>query len=151
MQQGRDTDVIADLACCAEKADLTSVGVGHSVQLRDYFALVGPISRPRPPFYPQARGRAVRFEIGRIDHHRSVRGCATGPALHHPDEDAQRTLPLPAIVKGLMCVWGGGIDRRRVTPAMAGSIDEDDLAQHPAIIHPGLAGALGKCGRSRTY
>ena len=39
-------------------------------------------------------------------------------------------------------VWA--IGRQRVTPAKPVAIDEGDPAQHLAIIHPGLAVAIGE-------
>src|SRR3546814_10715220 len=44
---------------------------------------------PDPPFYPKAGCRAVRFEIGRVDHDRLAFGSLRcRQAFHHADEDA---------------------------------------------------------------
>src|SRR3546814_6179142 len=63
---------------------------------------VRPIGLPGPPFYPKAGRRAVRFEIGRVDHDRLAFGSLRcRQAFHHADEDAFVAPPLPAIVERL--------------------------------------------------
>lgn len=89
----------------------------------------------------------MRLEIGRGDHHGATFGLNGGQALHHPDEDARLAPPLPAIVQRLV----QSIDRRLIAPAQPVTIDEDDPAQHPAIIHPRLAVALGETGPPASH
>ena len=100
------------------------------------------MSRPSPLFYTQARSRAVCFVIGRVDHRGATFGLSGGQDLHHSDEDASVAPSLPTIVQCLVRPIG----RWRITLAQAIAIDENDPAQHPAIIHAWPAVALGKIG-----
>jgi hypothetical protein len=84
----------------------------------------------------------VRLQIGRVDHDRATLSLGAGQPLHHPNEDAGFTPPLSAIVEYLVRPIGS----RRIPPAQAVPIDEDDPAQHPTVIHPGPAVALGEEG-----
>src|SRR3546814_704169 len=96
---------------------------------------------PDPLFYPQARRRAVRFEIGRVDHDRLAFGSLRcRQAFHHADEDAFVAPPLPAIVESLC----RAIFSRRITPPHPITIDEDDAAQNPPVIDALPAMALRK-------
>jgi hypothetical protein len=123
-------------------ADRPSVGVGYGVQLGVHAAFRASNEPPETPFCPQARSRAVRFEIGRVDHHDAPFGVATRQAHHHPEEDARLAPPLPAIVERLVRTES----RRRDAPAKPVPIDEDDPAQDAAIIYPGPAVALREIG-----
>src|SRR3546814_15911695 len=81
----------------------------------------------RSPFYPKAGCRAVRFEIGRVDHDRlAFGGLRCRQAFHHADEDAFVAPPLPAIVERLC----RAIFSRRIPPPQPITIDEDDTAQN---------------------
>src|SRR3546814_10280520 len=55
-------------------------------------------------------------------------------------EDTPFTPPLPPVVQRLVRT----IRARRITPPQPVAVDEDDPAQHPPIINPRLAMALGK-------
>src|SRR3546814_1283512 len=89
-----------------------------------------------PLFYPQAGRRAVRFEIGGIDHDRLAVGslgrCQT---LHHPNEDALVAPPLPAVVERLC----RAILPRRIAPPAPIPADEDDTPQTAPVINPRTA------------
>src|SRR3546814_1300977 len=96
-----------------------------------------------PPFYPKAGCRAVRFEIGRVDHDRLAFGSLRcRQAFHHADEDAFVAPPLPAIVERLC----RAIFSRRIPPPQPITIDEDDTAQNAPVINPRTAMALRKIG-----
>src|SRR3546814_16661102 len=68
-----------------------------------------------------------------------VGACGSQP-LHHTEEDTPFTPPLPPVVQRLVRT----IRARRITPPQPVAVDEDDPAQHPPIINPRLAMALGK-------
>ena len=108
--------------------------------------LVRPIKRPRSPFYPQARCRAVRLQIGRIDHHRLWLGALRSKPFHHAREDACLAPAPPAVVQRLVRAIGAG----RIAPAQAVTVDEHNAAQHPAIVNAWLAVAFGKNESSRS-
>src|SRR3546814_11608611 len=55
-------------------------------------------------------------------------------------EDTPFTPPLPPVVQRLVRT----IRARRITPPQPVAVDEDDPAQHPPILNPRLAMALGK-------
>src|SRR3546814_4029563 len=98
---------------------------------------------PDPPFYPMAGCRAVRFEIGRVDHDRLAFGSLRcRQAFHHADEDAFVAPPLPAIVERLC----RAIFSRRIPPPQPITIDEDDTAQNAPVTNPRTAMALRKIG-----
>jgi hypothetical protein len=101
---------------------------------------VRPIWRARPLFFPQARGRAVRFQIGCVDHDGLVIGAFSGEARHDPGEDALFTPAFQAVVECL----GRTILLRRIAPPQTIAIDEYYATQNPSIINPGLAMALGE-------
>lgn len=61
-----------------------------------------------------------------------------GRAVHRPNEEAHGSLSFPAVVKRLTQT----VFPRRVAPAQAVSVDEDDPAQHAAIIHARPLAAL---------
>lgn len=70
-QERRRPCVVAGLTSRYEEADGSAVGVGDVMQLGVHTALGPPNQAPTPPlFAPQARRRAMGFEIGRIDHDR---------------------------------------------------------------------------------
>lgn len=102
--------------------------------------LVRPISRPSPPFYLQARGRAVRFQIRRINHDGLRIGTFEGKPLHHPAKHARLAPSFPTVVERL--VWP--VYPWCISPAQAVAVDEDDPAQHSPLIHTRLAVAPGK-------
>ncbi len=101
---------------------------------------VRPIRRPRPPFYPEARGRAVGFQISCIDHDGLLLSALSGQTLHHPGEDPPVAPSLPTIVERLRRPILPG----RITPPQAFAIDEDYPAQHAPVIDPWLAVGPGK-------
>src|SRR3546814_15054318 len=69
---------------------------------------VRPIRRPGPPFLPKAGCRAVRFEIGRVDHDRLAFGSLRcRQAFHHSEEDAFVAPPDRKSV-----VWGKSVSIR---------------------------------------
>ena len=103
-------------------------------------ALVRLIKRPRSPFYPQARCRAVRLQIGRIDHDGPGIGICRSQPFHHSREHACLAPALPPVIKRLM----GTIVPRRISPAQPVSVDEHDAAQHPAVINVRFAVAPRK-------
>ena len=133
VQQSRSANVVADLARRHEQADRTPVRIGHGVKLDIHAAFRATDQLPKAPLLPQARSRAVRLEIGRVDHDRSPFSLGAGQALHHPHEDARLALPLPAVVQ--RHVWA--IDRRRVPAAQAVALDEDDPGDHPRVAYSG--------------
>lgn len=102
--------------------------------------LVRPIWRPRPLFYAQARRRAVRLEIGRVNHDCLVLGPLGGQADHDPGEDPVVAPPLPSVIKGLRRT----VFLRRIAPTQPIAIDEDYATQNPSIIDAGLTMALRK-------
>ncbi len=98
--------------------------------------IVGPL------FRPQTGRRAARLQIGRVDHHCLGNCCFGGQTLHHTGKDALVPAPLQTVVEGL---WRA-ILLGCVAPSQAIAIDEDNTAQHPLVIDPRLAVALGKEG-----
>ncbi len=100
--------------------------------------LARQIRRPRSPFNPQARGRAVHLQVSRVDHNRLRLGVRRSQALHHPREHTGLAPTLPPIIQRLVrAILPGSI-----SPAQPITIDEHDTAQHPTIIHARLAVAL---------
>src|SRR3546814_4345818 len=93
-----------------------------------------------PLFPPEARCRAVCLQVGRVEHDGLRVGACGSQPLHHTEEDTPFTPPLPPVVQRL---WRT-IRARRSTPPQPVAVDEDDPAQHPPIINPRLAMALGK-------
>src|SRR3546814_7740341 len=103
---------------------------------------------PDPLFYPKAGRRAVRFEIGRVDHDRLALGSLRcRQDLHHADEDAFVAPPLPAIVECLR----RAMFTRRISPPQPIAVDEDDPAQNSPIINPLAAVALRKIGLKPSH
>lgn len=96
--------------------------------------LVRPIRRPRPFFSGHAGRRSVDFEVRRIDHHGRLLAVVCRQPGHHPRENAFLAPPLPPALERLVKAIGS----RRIAPPLAIAIDEDYLAQHPLVIHPGL-------------
>ena len=101
---------------------------------------VRPISLPRPLFQPQARSRAVRLEIGGVDHHCLPVGALGRKPLHHPGENSHVAPALPSVVERLRSTILHG----RIGPTQAITIDEDYTAQDPPIVDPRFAMALWK-------
>ena len=108
--------------------------------------LVRPIRRPlwspAPLFRPQAGRRAMRLEVGRVNHHRLRNGGLRSQPIHHPGEDPLVAPPLPSIVEGLR--WG--VFLRRIAPPQPIAIYKDYAAQHTPAIDTLLTVALGKEG-----
>ena len=91
--------------------------------------------------YRQAQCRAVRLQIGRVDHYRlAFASLGRDQTFHHPQKDALVTPPLPPIVERLV----RSIDLRCIAPAQPVAVHEDDPAQNPAIINSGLTVAPRK-------
>jgi len=88
----------------------------------------------------------VCLEIGRVDRDHLGRGARSGQSFHHAQEHAPLAPPLPPVVEGL----GRSVLPGRIAPTQPVAVYEDDAAQHPPIINPGLAEALGKYGSSRA-
>ena len=84
----------------------------------------------------------MRFQIGRVDHHRLRSGGLGGQAFHHPGEGAFVAPPLPTVAEGL---WRA-ILPGRIAPPQAIAIDEDYPAQYTPVIDARLAMALGEEG-----
>ena len=80
------------------------------------------------------------FEVGRIDGDRPVIGGFRRQTRHDPREHAHIAPPLPAVIERLVRT----VLARRVSPAQAIAIDEDNAAQNPSIIDARHAMALGK-------
>src|SRR3546814_7577100 len=90
-----------------------------------------------PLFYPQARRRAVRFKIGRVDHDRLALGSLRcRQAFHHADEDAFVAPPLPAIVERLR----RAVFPRRISPpqpiAVGSEEHTSDLQSLMSVSYP---------------
>jgi hypothetical protein len=98
------------------------------------------MSRTRSLFNLQARRRAVCLEIAGVDHDCLGRGTGSGQSFHHAQEQAPRAPPLPSVAEGLVRFVLPG----RIAPAHYTAVYEDDAAQHPPIINPGLAVTPGK-------
>lgn len=69
---------------------------------------------------------------------------ARSQPLHHVHERVSVASGLPPVVPRLVMTMGA----RRIAPAQPIAGDEDDAAQHPPVIHPRLAVALGKVGKN---
>ena len=76
--------------------------------------------RQRPPFNPQAGRRAVRLQIGRVDHDRLRRGARGRQSFHYAQEDAPFAPSLPPVVERL--VWA--ILPRGIAPTQPVAVDE---------------------------
>ena len=74
----------------------------------------------------------MRFEIGRIDHDRLALSTPSRQAIHHRDEDPFVAPTLSAVVERL----GRTRFPRRIAPPQTVAIEEDNAAQHSAIIDP---------------
>ena len=81
--------------------------------------------------------RAVCVQVGRIDHDGLGLGVHNSQALHHAPDTDPSLLP---IVQRLV----GFIRAGRVPPSQPIAIDENDAAQRPPTINPGLAVAFWK-------
>ena len=77
----------------------------------------------------------MRFEISRIDHDRLALSTLARQTIHHRDEDPFVAPSLPAVVERLCRT----VFPRRIAPPQPVAIDEDNAAQHAAIINPRLA------------
>lgn len=100
-------------------------------------------SAARVPFLcTQAGRRAIRFQVGRIDHDRLALGTLSGQGRHDPGKAAIVAPTLPAVVGGL----GRAILPGCVAPSQPIAIDEDHAAGHPSIIDPRIAMAFRKEG-----
>ena len=136
--------IVPDLARRHEERQRTAIGVGEGMQLGVQPALRAPDQAPRwssdPPFRPQARRCAVRFQIGRINHDSLLLGAFGGQDLHYPGKDPHVALPLPSVVERLR----RPILLGRITPPQAIAIDEDYATQDAPVIDPRLAMALRK-------
>ena len=108
--------------------------------------LVRPIRRPRWSsgrlFRPQARSRAVRLRVSRVDHDGLLLGAFRRQPRHHPGEDPHVTSPLPSVAERLR----RAILTRRIAPPQAIAIDEDHPAQNTPIINPRLVGSSERTG-----
>nr|GFC71591.1 hypothetical protein [Tanacetum cinerariifolium] len=82
----------------------------------------------------------VHAAFGRVDHDRLRLSADRSQTLHHPREHARLAPTLPAVVERLVGPVGAGC----IAPAQAVAVDEHDAAQHPPVINPRLAVALGK-------
>ena len=102
--------------------------------------LVRPMRRPMPLLNPQARCRAVCFQVSRVDHDRLGRGARGGQSLHYAEEYAPFAPPRPPVVERHV----RAILPRRIAPTQPVAVYEYDAAQHPPIINPGLAMAFGE-------
>ena len=94
-------------------------------------SLVRPIRRPGAPFSPQARGRAVRLRVDRVDHDRLVSQSAGRQTIHHLGKDSHGAPTLSPIVERLM----RPIFPRSIPPAQPIAVDEDNPAQHTPVIN----------------
>ena len=87
------------------------------------------------------------FEVCCVDHHGRFLAVFRRQPGHHPREDAFLTPPLPAAVEGLVRTIG----LRCIPPAQAIAIDENNPAQHPSVINPGLPVRPGKEGSQARH
>ena len=99
--------------------------------------LVRPIRRPRFPFNLQARCRAVRLQVGRVDHDRLRLGANCSQTFHHAREHTGLAPTPPPIVERLVRAVGAGC----VSPAQPVAVDEHDVAQRPPVIHAACHGS----------
>jgi hypothetical protein len=88
----------------------------------------------------------VGLEIGRLNHDGLGLDLLGGYALHHPGEYAHVAPSLPAVIQCLV----RPVFPRRIPPAQAVPVDENDPAQNAPVIDLGLVVTLGEIGR-RTY
>lgn len=87
------------------------------------------------------------LEIGCVDHDGLRLGFLGRKAFHHLSEHAHFVPPFPAILQCLVRpVLSGSIP-----PAQAVPVDEDDPAQDPPIVNPGLAVAHGEIWRKARH
>lgn len=82
------------------------------------------------------------FQMGRIDHQRVGATTLIRQSEEHLCEDAFLAPPLPATVKCLV----RPVFLRRIAPPQAIAINEDNAAQNPPVVNPGLAMGLREKG-----
>ena len=125
--------------------DRAAIGIGDGMQLRFMPPFVWPIRRslwPPPLFRPQASRRAVRLEIGRVDHHRRRDSGLGGQPSHHPGEDRLfRSTASTGVEEFLRAIlpW-------RIAPPQTIAVDKDYPAQNTPVIDARIAMALRKEG-----
>ena len=90
-----------------------------------------------PPF-SQACRRAVRLQVGAVDHDRVPIRAGLGQVAEDAGEYAQTGPPGKAVVEGLV----RPVDSWRILPAQTVTQDVEDTTEDPSIIHPGLAPRL---------
>lgn len=87
------------------------------------------------------------LEVCCVDHHGRFLAVFRRQPGHHPREDALFAPTLPPAVERLMWAIRGG----RIAPTQAIAIDENNPAQHPSVINPGLPVRPGKEGSQARH
>lgn len=104
---------------------------------------MGPIRRERASFEEACR-RAVRPEVGGIDHQALWRPRTTGEHGEDAVEHAETSPSHEAVVEGLVRPILG----RRVAPAQPAAVDMEDAANHPFVVDRGHAVREREVGRN---
>jgi hypothetical protein len=105
-----------------------------------------PCAPLAPLARPQARRRAMRLQVGGLGHE----GLGAPRPRPPAPPSCGRTRPCRSSGSGDCGGSWGETTRRRIAPAQAAAVDEDDAAQHPPVIHARTAMALGKNGSRRA-
>ena len=100
-----------------------------------------------PLFGGHAGRRSMGLEVCCVDHHGRFLAVFRRQPGHHPREDALFAPTLPPAVERLMWAIRGG----RIAPTQAIAIDENNPAQHPSVINPGLPVRPGKEGSQARH
>lgn len=95
-------------------------------------------------FYPQARGRAVRLQVGRIDHECLRLRTNRSQTIHHSHKHTGLAPAFPTAVQRLVQTIVAGA----ILPAQFVAVDEHDIAQHAPVIHSRRTVVLKKNVRS---
>ena len=80
------------------------------------------------------------LEVGRVDHDGLRAGACGSQPLHHLEENTLLSPALPPVVQRLM----RAVILRRIAPPQPVPIDENNAVQHPPVINPRFAMALGR-------
>jgi hypothetical protein len=129
------TLVIACLAFRQGQDERPTLVIANRVQLGIQAALRAPDTSGEEPLFEQARRRAVRLQVGRVDHCRLRRTRRFGQRREDAVERAHAAPADEPVVQRLVRTVG----RRRVAPTQSALQHEDDAAHHASVIdarHP---------------
>lgn len=137
-------------ACGHEDADRATIGVVDGVQL-GVLATPCPADQTAPLatsplFRPHSGRRAMRLEVGRVNHHALWNSGPISPPINHPGKDPLVAPPLSAVLGGLR----QSIFLRCITPPQTKAIDDDYPLSTCRSSTRALPWILGKTGGNRA-